>query len=125
MTTFRDIIERAYREIRVVAADEAMTAEQAANGLVTCNSMMHGWKLFGANIGHADAQLTDTFTLPPRFEEGTVFMLASRLGSAYATQPGFDADKWMRALQAAYANPPASEMPYGFRFPPSRSRWRA
>lgn len=95
------IIERAYRKIRVVSEDEAMNTDQAVNGLAELNSMMHGWKLFGVDVSHADLTLSDTFTLADEFVEGTVYQLAQRLSPDYR-QPAPDADRFFRALQAAY-----------------------
>lgn len=44
MTTTRDIISDALRKIGVVAADEAMTADQAASGLRELDRMLKGWQ---------------------------------------------------------------------------------
>ena len=38
MTTARDIVERAFRKLGVVASDEPMTADQAANGIDTSST---------------------------------------------------------------------------------------
>lgn len=109
MTTASQIVERAYRKIRVVAEDEAMNADQAVNGLAELNSMMHGWKLFGVDVTHADLDLDDDFTLADEFVEGTVYQLATRLSPTY-NQPAPDADRFFRALQAAYMEIEASSL---------------
>jgi len=122
MTTTRDIIERAYRKLQVVAFDEPMTADQSDNGLASLNDMMHGWALFGIDVEHSDLALGDVFPLDPKFHEGTVYSLAQRIAPDNST--GFDGDSFIRALQAAFMVIPEAEMPASLVCPPSRrDRW--
>ena len=65
MATCRDIVERAYRKIGVVATDEAMTAEQAQVGLDALNMMMQGLVLDGIDVGWNDADLSGQFDMEP------------------------------------------------------------
>ena len=122
MATVRDIVERAYRKIGVVSDEEPMTAAQAANGLTAFNMMMHGLELHGVNVLHVEATLPDQFALFPKFEEATVYMLASRVAPDNSF-PAPDADSYYRALQAAYYQLPKSEMPCGLVYPASRRGW--
>lgn len=101
MTTTRDIVERAYRKIGLKAEDEAITGDMLAHGVDTLNAMMFGWELFGININHTALAATSAFTLEPRFEEGTVYQLASRLSPDFLV-PAPDSDRFFRAMQAAY-----------------------
>ena len=101
MATVRDIVERAFRKIGVVASDEAMTADQAEAGETALNMMMNAWELQGVDVAHNDVTLAEQFPLQPKFEEGAVYMLASRLAPDYS-KPGFDESQWMQQLQAAY-----------------------
>ena len=39
MSTARDIVEAAFRKLGIVASDEAMTADQADNGINALNRM--------------------------------------------------------------------------------------
>jgi hypothetical protein len=94
-------VERAYRKIGLKAEDEAITGDMLAHGVDTLNSMMFGWELFGININHILLAATDDFPLDARFEEGTVYQLASRLSPDFLV-PAPDADVFFRALQAAY-----------------------
>lgn len=103
MTLTSEIVTRAARKIGVVASDEAMTADEIANGVIALNMMMHAWKLRGVDVEHVDLAATDTFSLDPEFEEGTVYLLASRMAPDYEIPPAFDADDWFRTIQAAYA----------------------
>lgn len=118
MTTTRDIVERAYRKVGIVAQDEPMDADQAANGLTSLNAMMHGWELFGIDVGHTDLALADDFTLAAKFHEATVYALAQRI--APDNSMAFDGDAFIRALQAAYMVIDEAEMPSSLIFPPSR-----
>jgi hypothetical protein len=122
MATVRDIVQRAYRKIGVVASDEAMTADQAEAGGEALNMMMAAWELAGVNVAHNNLTLSDLFPLQPKFEEGTVYMLASRLAPDFS-QPSFDDSQWMQKLQAAYLFIDAVRMPSALRTTPSQ-RWR-
>lgn len=102
MTTARDIVERAFRKLGVVASDEPMTADQAANGIDALNMMMHGWLLDGIDIGHTDLELADVFTMEPQFEEGCVYLLAERLSPDYAAPANFSTSDFRKRLSAAY-----------------------
>lgn len=123
MTTTREIIERAYRKIGIVASDDPMTADQSLNGLSAINMMMHGWELDGINIGHADLTLDADFSMASKFHEGAVYQLAARL----APEGGIDhpdEDKWFRALQAHYLVLPATAIPAPLLYTSSQYRWR-
>ena len=110
MTTARDIVERAFRKLGVVASDEAMTADQAQNGLDALNMMMHGWMLDGIDVGHIDLQLADVFTMQPQFEEGCVYLLAERLSPDYSAPAAFDVSAFKKRLSAAYLIIPDSKL---------------
>lgn len=111
MPTMQDIVTRAFRKIGVVAGDEPMNADQGAAGMVSLNMMIHQWKLRGIAITYSDLTLADTFPLLPQFEEGTVYLLASRLAPDNATAAQFDADDWFRAIQNSYLVIDAAAMP--------------
>lgn len=122
MATARDIVERAYRKIGVVASDEAMTADQAQNGMDTLNMMMHGWMLDGIDVAHVDMDLADQFTLPPEFQEGTVYLLANRIAPDQSRNP-VEERRFRNRLSAAYMIVPAIAAPSALRRTPSQ-RWR-
>ena len=102
MSTARDIVERAFRKIGVVASDEPMTADQAENGINALNMMMNGFVLDGIDVGHTDLTLGDTFTMQPEFEEGCVYLLAERLSPDYAAPANFSTSRFRQRLSAAY-----------------------
>lgn len=118
MTTTRDIIERAYRKLGIVASDEPMTAEQAQNGLMALNMMMHGLALQGVDLEHADLALTDDFSMAAKFEEGATYLLAQRI--APDNSIAFDADGFLRLLQTAYLSIDAVTFDSGLVYPSSR-----
>lgn len=111
MTTASDIVTRALRKIGVKSSDEDASSEVMTEGLEALNAMMHGWKLQGVDLSHTDLALTDTFSLDPEYEEGTVYLLASRLSPDYTRPQAFDADAWFRGFQAAYASIDEVSMP--------------
>ena len=123
MTLTSAIVTRAFRKIGVGAEGETLTADQSADGITALNMMMHGWKLRGVDLEHTDLALTDTFSLTSEFEEGTVYMLASRLSPDYSIPPDFDADDWFRGIQAVYAPTRVVTMPKGILRTPTGRRW--
>ena len=120
MTTVNDIVTRALKKIGVVARDEAPEAYDIAEGVVAFNSMVHAWKLRGADFEHTDAAASDPFPFDPEFEEGTVYILASRLSPDYMIPPSFDADDWFRTFQAAKTTIPDSVLETALTDLPSR-----
>jgi hypothetical protein len=102
MTTAQTMVERAFRKIGVKAEDEGLTADQLAHGLDCLNMMLHGWELWGIDLNFTDMTSASTFPLEPRFEEGTVYLLAERIMPDYAVPPAFSADDFLRRIQAAY-----------------------
>lgn len=110
MTTTRDIIERALRMIGVVAADEAMTADQADNGLGALNDMMHGWSAQGIDYAHTDLEISDPFPMDAKWRGATVALLAQRLGPDYLVMAP-DADASLRQLQAGFMTIPVASVP--------------
>lgn len=111
MTTTSEIVTRALRKIEVASSDEDPSAEILDEGLAALNAMMHAWKLQGVDLSHTNLALDDTFSLDPEYEEGTVYLLASRLSPDYTRPANFDADAWFRAFQAAYATIDEVSMP--------------
>jgi hypothetical protein len=83
-----------------------------AHGLATLNMMMHGWEIWGIDTNHVDLTSASVFPLLPKFEEGTVYLLAERLSPDY-TAPGFSANEFLKRLQAAYMVIPDATMPRG------------
>ena len=110
MSTARDIVERAFRKIGVVASDEPMTADQAQNGIDALNMMMHGWMLDGIDVGHVDLQLADVFSMEPQFQEGCVYLLAERLSPDYSAPAQFNPSEFKKRLSAAFLIIPDSKL---------------
>lgn len=120
MATTLDIITRAFRKVGISGQGEALDAEALAEGLAALNAMMHGWKLRGVDVAHVDLASTDTFSLPQEYEEGTVYLLASRIAPDYEIPPSFDADDWFRTFQAAYMEIAEVEFPTAITRVPSQ-----
>ena len=110
MTTVRDIVERAYRKIGVVAHDEPLTADQAANGRDAFNMMVAGWALHGIDTETGPVDLPDAFPLQAKFEDATVYLLAEKLAPDFVVAAPF-ADDAFRAIQAAYMQIEEAEIP--------------
>lgn len=123
MATMLDIVERAYRKIRVTGDGDPLEAVSAAEGITALNDMLHEWKTRGVDLAYADLKLTDVFPLEPQFREGTVYMLASRLAPEYARPREFDADDFFRNIQSAYMVIEPVTMPNGLVRTPSSRDW--
>lgn len=100
--TFGNIIERAFRKIGVKAEDEGLTADQLAHGVRTLNDLMFGLELWGVNLGHTYQTESAPFPLAAKFYEGFVHLLAERLSPDYQAPANFDADQFLRLIQAQY-----------------------
>lgn len=109
MATCRDIVQRAFRKIGVVASDEPMTADQADAGMDALNMMMPALALDGIDVAWSEAQLSDQFAMEPEFHEGLVYMLAGRIAPDYSF-PGFDIAPFKRGLAAAYLIVPDAQL---------------
>ena len=100
MATIRDIVTAACRKARLAQLGEAVDPDIAAVALDEFNRMLHGWKLIGLDIGHRDQGLSGTFALPDEYQEGVVHLLAKRFEPNFALPAMFNADDFMRAIQA-------------------------
>ncbi|WP_306127934.1 hypothetical protein [Roseovarius sp. MMSF_3350] len=120
MATVLDIVTRAYRKINVTAQDEDLNADDISVGVDAFNMMLHAWKLAGVDTEHTDVTSSDTFPLADEYQEGTVYLLASRLSPDYVRPQAFDADDWFRKMQAAYMEISASSVPTSLTRTPSR-----
>lgn len=63
MATIRDVCTTSLRRLRILAAGEAMVAEDAALLLDALNSMVHGWAAQGVDCAHQAWTLEDDFRL--------------------------------------------------------------
>lgn len=123
MTTCRDIVQRAYRKIGVVASDEPMTADQGAIGMDALNMMLSGLALDGIDVAWSDQTLSEEFAMDAPFHEGIVYMLASRIAPDFSVQ-GFDPAAFRRRLAAAFLIVPDVQLDRGAMGISYGNRWR-
>lgn len=102
MTDVSTVCNRALRKVGITAIDEVANADQIGNAVDTLNMMLAAWELAGVDVTHSALASSDDFPLDAKYEEGTVYMLASRLSPDYQIPPSFDADDFFRKIQAAY-----------------------
>lgn len=103
MTTVQDIVSRAYRHLGVSSADTLLEADEVAEGVAVLNDMLFAWELDSVDLElTADLSSADTFPLDRKFDEGTSFLLASRLRHAYMVPASFDPDEFMNRIRNAY-----------------------
>lgn len=104
--TARDTITRALVMLGVSVAGRAPTAVEASDGLKDLNSMIHGWKAQGVDVGHVDLALSDNLALAEEHHEATTALLAIKLAPGYQTQPSLAlaaiASQGWAGLQAKY-----------------------
>lgn len=120
MATALDIVQRALRKVRVLGHGETAAAENASAGLDDLNMMLAAWKLAGVDITHTALSLSSTFPIADEYEEGTVYMLASRIATDFRFPVGFDPDDFFRKIQSAYATPVTLTVDTVLLRPPSR-----
>ena len=124
MATCRDLVERAFRKIGVVATDEAMTADQADVGMDALNMMMHGLVLDGIDAGYTSLELADQFSLDARYDESVVYMLANKLAPDF-NRPGVDDRIARQRIANAFLIVPDAEIDTAIRRTSSQwRRWR-
>lgn len=123
MATVTEIVQRAYRKSGIVDSTSPLEAEELNEGIDALNAMMHAWKLAGVDITHADLGATDNFSLAAEYEEGTIYLLASRLNPHFQIPDAFDADDWFRKFQAHNFTMPSQALPSAIQcFPSQRNR---
>lgn len=122
MVTVGQIVNRAYRKIGVSAADEALSADQMAQGVDALNMMLAAWRLAGVDTATPELTSTSPFPLQTEFQEGAVYNLASRLSPDFNVPAAFDADDWFRKIQASYMHIDEAKMPLAMRRTMSQRR---
>lgn len=120
--TFGNIIERAFRKIGVRAEDEGLTADQMAHGVRALNDLMFGLELWGVNLGHVYQAESAPFPLDAKFYDGFVHLLAERISPDYNAPANFNADDFLRRLQAAYMIIAEAPIPRALLRTPSQRR---
>lgn len=120
MTTVNDIVTRAMRKIGVVARDENPDADQIAEGVEALNMMLAAWVLDDVDISHTTLTSSSTFPIGSQYEEGTVYLLASRLSTNYEVPQTFDADAFFRKIENAYLTIAEMTLPNALIYTPSR-----
>lgn len=108
MSTARDLVEAALRELGELAAGEPMNADDAQEVLTALNRMVKAWSLEGIRIEHTDLALGDTFLLPPDHEQAIITNLAERIAPLFEAQPSAitirEARRGLRLLKTYYFN---------------------
>lgn len=102
MATVSDIVTAALRKIGVASQGDAIEAMDLQDAIEALNRMLFAWKLSGVDTTPTALAATDDFPLSPEYEEGTIYVLASRLSTDYEVPQAFDADDYFRKIQAAY-----------------------
>lgn len=109
MTTANELIIRAAKTAKILAAGETMEDGDAQDILDSLNDLLHSWELDGIDLGHTDLALTDTVQLPDSHIRAIRYNLAADISSEYGVQLGpIDADRasnGFRMLQAHYRRP--------------------
>lgn len=82
--TANQILTRALRRLKVLAAEATMSAADLADGLVTMNGAMHGFGPKGIAYAHiADLASADTVNMPDELIDSLVWMIADALAPEY------------------------------------------
>lgn len=104
------------RRIKVLAAEEAMTAADQADALVTMNGAMHRFNTDGIYYAHTDLAASDTVNMPDELIDSLIWLVAESLAPDYAYAFSPQEDRTLMSarnhLQAYYwVQPPADTEP--------------
>lgn len=109
MTTTRDVITGALRNLKMLDALATAAAEDAAVGLEKLNDMMFAWAADGVDVNHSALTLESPFTLADRHVRGVKALLAIELQGVFGKQASADvvmaAQNGWDALLAEYGEP--------------------
>lgn len=86
--TARQIITRALRRIRVIAAGETPEADMATDALEVMNDMMAGWNADAILYAHAELGLDDTVNVPDEQLAFVRDLLCEQLAEEYGQTLG-------------------------------------
>ena len=115
MTTANELIIRAAKTAKILAAGETMEDADAQDILDSLNDLLHSWELDGIDLGHTDLTLTDTVQLPDSHIRAIRYNLAADISGEYGVQLGpIEAERasnGFRMLQAHYARPGELKIP--------------
>lgn len=75
---------RAMRRIKVLAAEEAMSAAEQADHLVTMNGAMYRFSADGIYYVHSDLAASDTVNMPDELIDSLIWLIAEVLAVDYA-----------------------------------------
>jgi len=82
VTTARQVIRLAYKQLLVTGVSEDPTAEDAADSLELLNMMLHGWRSDGVDLLWSSIGLNDAlaFWVPPKGADGSTVDVATFKG---------------------------------------------
>lgn len=104
--TAQQIIERAARRINVLAAQEAMTADEMTDALQILNDLLFSFPAKGIQYVHVVLAQTDTVNVPDGQVRNIILMLCDDLADDFGTPITPDLREDIRQarleLQAAY-----------------------
>lgn len=107
--TARQIITRALRRIRVIAAGETPDADMASDGLEVMNDMMSAWNAEGILYAHSALTLDSNVNVPDEQLAFVRDLLGEQLSEEYGVALGPVAQRAIstarQAMQAAYFIP--------------------
>lgn len=84
MTTFRVIIEDAYREIGVLEKGESADADEIQDGLRVLNRMLNSWRLSGIDLEYVtETSVSDDIPYPAEDEGPIIYNLALMLAGQF------------------------------------------
>jgi len=82
MTTARDMVRFAFKQLMVTGVGEEPTADDAADSLYLLNQMLHDWRNESVDILHSDWTLNSvvSFWVPPKEADGATIDAVSYQG---------------------------------------------
>ena len=125
MTTYRDIVNQALRELGVLHSGEVANGDEGANGLTALNQMLNSWIYEGIDLEHTTATgLTDTLPYPDDHHSAFAYNLAMRLAPQFGVTPSpvliAMSAQGFRYMQGRYLKIKPLSVDLGLRWNPNR-----
>jgi hypothetical protein len=81
-----DTVTRSMRMVGIIEAGETPSAEDAVDGLVILNDMLHGWAKEGVELNHVTLAAAQSMPYDDSYMEGIRYNLAARMGVEWGRQ---------------------------------------
>jgi len=83
MTTAKQIIDGAFRELAITQTGEELPSNEAQDALDKLNRLLHAWRLLGVDLNHIDVTLDETMAIEDDHVLPIIFNFAIEVAPEY------------------------------------------